>query len=299
MRALLIYNPAAGSNRRDPRFRRQLAQFAATHAEAVVLSPTTHPGHATTLARRAAAEGFSCVAAIGGDGTANEVAQGLLDTSTSLALVPRGSGNGLARHLGIPLRPDAALALILQPAARVRRIDTGLAAGRVFINVMGSGLDALISRRFAASARRGLGTYLRLTLGALRELQPDRCTIITPREEVTLDTVLLAVANSPQYGNGAEVAPGASVDDGQLDLVAVRRMGALAGLGLAPRLWCGNFDRHPRVLRRAGESFLLRRSRPGDIHTDGEPHFAPAEIPVEIRPRSLGVLLPPPHTSRP
>lgn len=292
MRVLLIYNPAAGSNRRDPRFRRELAQFATTHAESVVLSPTERPGHAIELARRAASEGFACVAAIGGDGTANEVAQGLIGTETPLALVPRGSGNGLARHLGIPLRADAALALLLQPAARLRRIDTGVAAGRVFINVMGSGLDALISRRFAESARRGLATYLRLTLAALRELEPDRCTIVTPREEVTLDTVLLAVANSPQYGNGAEVAPGASVDDGLLDLVAVRKMGALAGLGLAPRLWCGNFDRHPRVLRRAGETFLLRRSRAGDIHTDGEPHAAPAEVPVEIRPLSLSVLLP-------
>lgn len=293
MRVVLIYNPAAGSNRRDPRFRRALAQFAATHAESVVLAPTERPGHATELARRAAAEGAVRVAAIGGDGTANEVAQGLIGTATALALVPRGSGNGLARHLGIPLRAGDALDLVLQPAAAIRRIDTGLAAGRVFINAMGSGLDALIARRFAESKRRGFVSYLRITLGALRELRPERCTIATATDTFTLDAVLLAVANSPQYGNGAEIAPRARVDDGRLDLVAVRAMNALAGLALAPRLWLGNFDRHPRVLRRAGEEFVLRRSTAGDIHVDGEPHEAPAEFDVNVRAASLSVLVPP------
>lgn len=292
MRARLIFNPASGANRRAPAFARDLREFARRHAATVELTETTGPGHATDLARDAAARGLDCAVAIGGDGTANEVAQGLVGSPCALGLVPRGSGNGLARHLGVPLHAAAALALLVSDASRVRTIDTGTANGHVFINAMGCGFDAEIARRFASSTRRGFLVYAKLSLGALTELRPQRCEIAAGGRRVTLDALLVAVANSPQYGNGAEIAPGARVDDGELDLLAVRQVNVLAGALLGTRLFLGNFDRHPAVQRLRGTEFVIRRAAAGYLHVDGEPHPAAAEVTVKIRPASLRVLVP-------
>lgn len=290
MKARLIFNPAAGHNRRSPRFVRRLQDFARRHAEVVELVSTERPGHATELAREAAARGFEIAAAVGGDGTANEVAQGLLGTDCALALVPRGSGNGLARHLALPLDDRRALDLIVDGPSHPRRIDTGTANGHVFINAMGCGYDAEIAYRFASSTRRGFLTYAQLCLSALRDLRSQPVEIEAGPTRFALDALLVTVANSPQYGNEAEVAPGAQVDDGRLDLVAVRHVSAFAGALLATRLFRGNFDRHPAVRRIVGEEFVIRRASAGYIHTDGEPHATDAVVHVQVQPASLRVL---------
>lgn len=292
MRARLIFNPAAGHNRRSPSFVRRLEAFAALHAAEVELVSTRAPGHATELAADAAARGFEVAVAVGGDGTANEVAQGLVDTACALGLVPRGSGNGLARHMGIPLRDGPALDLFVNGRARRHAIDTGIADGHVFINAMGCGYDAEIAQRFASSTRRGFLTYAQLCLSALRDLRTQPMEIEAGSTRFALDALLVTVANSPQYGNEAEVAPGAQVDDGKLDLVAVGGVGPFRGALLAARLFLGNFDRHRAVRRVAGTEFVIRRAEPGWLHVDGEPHAAGTEVRVAIRPRRLHLIVP-------
>ena len=292
MRARLIFNPAAGHNRRSPAFVQRLQAFATRHAPDIELVATRAPGHAIDLAAEAARLGFDAAVAVGGDGTANEVAQGLVGGPCALGLVPRGSGNGLARHLGIPLADRDALPLLVGPASHIRTIDTGTADGRLFINAMGCGFDAEIAHRFSRLERRGFLSYVRLCAAALRDLRTERCVITAAGGELSLDVLLVCVANSPQYGNNAEIAPGARVDDGVLDLVAVGRVGALSGVLLATRLFRGNFDRHPAVRRIAGTEFTIRRSGPGWIHTDGEPHASGAVVQVAIRTQSLRIIVP-------
>lgn len=291
MRLRLIYNPAAGHNRRNPGLLCQLGEFRAGDPAKVELVATQGPGHAVELAREAAAGGFDAVVAVGGDGTANEVAQGVVGTGCALGLVPCGSGNGLARHLGLPLRVGPALALFRSGRARPRSIDTGTVNGRLFINAMGCGLDAEIARQFSRLERRGLLAYARLCAAALCNLRTQRCEIEAPGGTLTLDALLVCVANSPQYGNGAVVAPGARVDDGSLDLIAVGHLGPVAAALLATRLFRGNFDYHPAVRRLAGAEFTIRNAGPGWIHTDGEPHAAEAVLHVRVRPASLRVLV--------
>jgi len=292
MRLRLILNPAAGHNRRARWLLPELQRFAASHGTRVEIATTRAPGHATELAADAAAQGFSAAVAVGGDGTANEVAQGLVGTSCALGLVPRGSGNGLARHLRIPLQVPRALALLVQSDARAQVIDTGTADGRLFINACGCGYDAEIAQRFANLQRRGFLGYAKLCLASLRDLHAERVVIETGATSFALEALLVTVANSPQYGNNAEIAPGARVDDGTLDLVAVQPLGALRAMGLATRLFRGNFDRHPAVQRIAGTDFIIRRAAPGLLHTDGEPHLAPAEVQIAVRPRSLRIVTP-------
>jgi YegS/Rv2252/BmrU family lipid kinase len=292
VRIRLILNPAAGHNRRATWLLPELQRFAASHGPNIEVATTRAPGHATELAADAATQGFTAAVAVGGDGTANEVAQGLVGTSCALGLVPRGSGNGLARHLRIPLQVPRALALLAQPNARVRAIDTGTADGRLFINACGCGYDAEIAQRFASSTQRGFLVYAKLCLQSLRNLRTQPVTIEAGAVQFSLEALLVTVANSPQYGNEAEIAPGARVDDGALDLVAVQRLNAFRAVGLATRLFRGNFDRHPAVRRLAGTDFLIRRCAPGPLHTDGEPHVAPAEVRVTVRPQSLRIITP-------
>jgi diacylglycerol kinase family enzyme len=233
------------------------------------------------------------VVAVGGDGTMNETAQALVGTPAALALVPCGSGNGLALHLGLPTRPRRALALLTDPAARVAVIDTGTANGHPFFNVMGLGFDAEISRRFNLLARRGPAAYARAGFAAFLGHRAQRITVSAGSgPATTLDAFLVTVANSDQYGNHARLAPGARVNDGLLDLVSVGPLGFFTALPLLARLFLGTFDRSPRVYHLRGARFVVRRSAPGLIHTDGETHETGAAVEIAVRPLSLRLVVP-------
>ena len=292
MKFRFIFNPISGRNRRRPGFAQHLRDFIAHRAIDADLTITEGPGHATELARDAVRAGARVVVAIGGDGTMNEVAQALVGTPAALALVPCGSGNGLALHLGLPRAAIDALDLATCASGRIAAIDTGVADGRPFFNAMGLGLDAEIARRFNHLTRRGLPAYARVAWATLRELSSERCTIRCEDRTETLEALIVAVANSDQDGNNARIAPGARVDDGQLDLTAVRPTRLLGAAMIGLRLFTGRLDASPQVLRLRSARFTLEREAPGFIHTDGEPHEAGAIIPVSVRPRSLRIIVP-------
>ena len=292
MKICFILNPTSGRNRRRPALATHLRDFIASRSLDATVVTTDGPGHATRLARDAAVAGGTIVVAVGGDGTMNEVAQALLHTPAALALVPCGSGNGLALHLGVPTALLPALELVAGSGARIARIDTGHANGHPFFNAMGLGLDADVSRRFNTLTSRGLPAYVRTALAALREIRSERVVISTAEQRETLDILLVAVANSDQYGNNACIAPGARVDDGSLDLVAVRPVGIVGATTLAARLFSGRFDQSPHVCRLRGSRFVIERAAPGLIHTDGETHATGATVGVVVQPRSLRIVVP-------
>jgi YegS/Rv2252/BmrU family lipid kinase len=292
MKTRFIFNPTSGRNRRRPWLSATIREFARVRSMEAELVTTEAHGHATELAREAARDGCELVVAVGGDGTMNEVAQALLQTPVALGLVPCGSGNGLALHLGLPLGLEAALGLIAGGRRRVASLDTGEADGKPFFNAMGLGLDADVSARFNGLVRRGLPAYVRTALAAMRALRPERVCVTNCAFREEFEVLLVAVANSDQYGNNARIAPGARVDDGALDLVAVPPLGFGEAAVLAARLFTGTIDRSPRVRRLRGERFTIDRVAPGLIHTDGETHTAGARVEVVVRPRSLRVLVP-------
>lgn len=292
MKTRFIFNPTSGRNRRRPWLAGAIRDFISSRSLDAELAMTDGPGHATELALAAVRAGCAQVVAVGGDGTMNEVAQALLHTPAALALVPCGSGNGLALHLGLPLAPLDALILIAGSGGRIAPLDTGTANGRPFFNAMGLGLDADVSRRFNGLVRRGLPAYARTAFAALRDLRHEHFAIACDDRHETLDALLVAVANSDQYGNNARIAPGARVDDGSLDLIAVAPVGFPAALGLAARLFLGTFDESPHVRRMRGARFVIDRVAPGLIHTDGETHATGTTVVVAVHPRSLRVLVP-------
>jgi len=255
---------------------------------------TEEPGHATDLAREAAETGVDVVLAVGGDGTANEVAKGLLHTETALGLVPVGSGNGLARTLGIPLQPKRAVRALA--GGLVLPMDVGLLNGQPFLNVAGAGLDALVGADFHAhgqrGGRRGLLTYVRLTL--LRtftyEAQPWR--LEADGEVLEKRALVVAFVNGRQYGGGAVLAPRALLDDGLVDVILIEDANPVEIALQASRLFLGTIERFRRYRHFQASSATLTGTSPFLHHRDGEPEQESLRLDLRVDPKSLKMLVP-------
>ncbi len=287
MQTLVIINPIAGRHQSTAGARADLARrVLGRHADVAL---TERAGHAEHLARQAAAEGYEVVFAWGGDGTINEVARGLASSDTALALVPAGSGNGLARSLGVPLRPDAALAHALR--CSTRRIDAGSLGGRFFINVAGVGLDAEVAARFGRpGARRGPLPYVSIALQTGFRYRPLQYTIHLGDDRLEARALLIVLANSPQYGNGAIVAPDASVDDGLLDLVVVHDRSIVGRLASAGRLFTRSLHRAPGVVMRRVTRVRIEANVPLRFHADGDAFEGGPHLEGSVQPGALKIL---------
>ena len=234
--------------------------------------------------------GFDVVYAVGGDGTVHEVAKRLVHRPIALGILPTGSGNGFARHIGLPI--DAARSLDACQSGPVVTIDTGEVNGTPFLGVMGIGFDAEIAHRFAASSTRGMRTYVKEGLRAFRTYRPQEYELTVDGRTFRRTAWVVAVSNSSQYGNDAKIAPAASLQDGLLDVVIVKDVGLIGALQLVIRLFRGtiHFSRDVEVLR--GREITIRRAAEGPVHLDGEPFVMAAELRVVVRSESLRVLLP-------
>ena len=294
-RLAFVVNPAAGSAARGGRLgglvdtaRQRCAAAGAAHE----VTFTERPGHGRELATALADRGFSPVVAWGGDGTVNEVATALMHRDAVLGIVPAGSGNGLARELGISLDPRAALDAAV--AGRDRIIDMGVLAGRPFVNLAGVGLPASVADLFARLAGRGLPGYVLATARRLIGYRSRRYTLATGDRTVEGPALLVEVANGRQYGNGAVIAPHARLDDGLLDLVSVDAVGrARAALGLW-RLFNGTVDRHPYVHCSQVGGVTISADRPLLFHVDGEAVQGGCTLSASVLPNALRVRVPEP-----
>ena len=239
---------------------------------------------------RAEREGFDVVFAVGGDGTVHETAKRLIGRKPALGILPIGSGNGFARHVGLPV--DPAMTLDSCRGGRIVTIDTAEVNGHPFLGVMGIGFDAAVSDRFASSTVRGLKTYLKEGLRAFsgyeREEYEITCAGATRREKA----FVIAIANASQYGNNARIAPLASLQDGLLDVVVVHDLKLLTAPLLLARLFRGTLHRADSVSMTQCTDVRIRRPAAGPAHLDGEPFVLPEEIEARIVPKSLRLLVP-------
>lgn len=239
---------------------------------------------------RAEAAGFDVAFAVGGDGTVHELAKRLVHRRIALGIIPTGSGNGMARHLGIPM--DAAAAIAVAARGEIVDVDSASVNGIPFVGVMGLGFDAEIAARFAESHARGLQSYVQAGLTAYSAFTAHEYEITTPETTVRERALVVAVANSAHYGNNARIAPIASIRDGLLDVVIVREPSIARGLLLIRRLFDGTIHLSPFVTMLKATSMTIHRAVAGPAHLDGEPVTLPADLTVQIHPRSLRVLVP-------
>lgn len=288
-----VINPRAGRGTDIARLVADISDYTQRRIVYGRAHVTEHRYHARLLARDAVANGYTHVVAVGGDGTVNEVASELVGTEVVMVIVPRGSGNGLARHLGIPPDLVNALSGLEDGRGRALAIDTGTVNTRFFCNVMGIGYDAVLSRRFASLRRRGFIPYAREAWSEYlrREVLPLELRVDgQPRLRRLL---MLSVANSEQYGYGARIAPGASVLDGHFDVVCVEPLSLVGALCTASRMFRGVLGPGPGIERFQVTALRVLRGGPGLIHVDGEVYNEDAELAIRARPRSLLVYIPP------
>jgi len=286
-----ILNPRAGTAAR--RAYRALERGAGAWAE-IEVRVTERRGHARELAQEAVDRGDPLLVVAGGDGTANEAARATVGTGTALALLPVGSGNGLARTLGIPLRPEPALRAL--EAGVTRSMDVGHANGRLFLNVAGAGFDAAVGVAFhergAQGGRRGVLTYVALSLRMF--FSHAASPFVLDCEGVRLEgrAFLVAMANGRQYGGGAVVAPRARLDDGLLDFVVIDEAPPLEILLAAPRMFLGSIEGFRRYRHVQARSADLSFQAPVEYHCDGEPEGREDALRIDVRPRALLVRVP-------
>ncbi|MBQ7259574.1 MAG: diacylglycerol kinase family lipid kinase [Paludibacteraceae bacterium] len=249
---------------------------------------TEYAGHATELARQYARMGFDAVVAVGGDGTVNEVACGLRDSKTALGIIPMGSGNGFARHLNIPVRPQKALEVInhSEPIS----VDYGLANGKLFVSTCGTGFDALVADNFAGSNKRGFMTYLQNVLKEAFAYQPQTYHLVGDGIDVTHRAFLITFANANQWGYEALIAPKASIQDGKMDIMLMSSHALLGSASLALRLFAGSIDDSHFMDTIRAQEVTLEREVAGPFHIDGDPVEMDKDIHIKIVADGLRVL---------
>ena len=181
------------------------------------IAETEYAGHAEEIARQAVQEHTDIVVAIGGDGTVNEVGRGLVDSQTALGIIPCGSGNGLARHLMVPI--DTVKAIENLNKCVIHNLDYGLINDHPFFCTCGMGFDAFISNKFAEAGKRGLITYVENVLKEGLTYKPETYQIEDETGTKRYKAFLVSAANASQYGNNAYIAPQASMSDGLLDVI--------------------------------------------------------------------------------
>jgi YegS/Rv2252/BmrU family lipid kinase len=247
---------------------------------------TEHVGHATELARQASERGVDVVCAIGGDGTVNEVATGLVHTQTALAIIPSGSGNGLARHLRIPIDPLSAIKIINR--GLTQPMDYGIVNGRPFFCTCGVGFDAFISQCFAESGKRGPVSYIENVLNSSLKYHPEtyELDIVDNLDGEEVHQIhkafLISFANASQYGNNAYIAPSASVRDGLMDVSIIEPFLPIEAPQMAIQLFNGTIEQNSRIKTFQCQKATIRRTKPGIVHYDGDPMQTDKDVEVEI-----------------
>lgn len=284
---LFIINPISGVGRKDV-----LPELIEKHLDHSLYSPTIvytqYRKHAKEIAQEYAAKGWDIICAVGGDGSVHEVGTALIGTSTKLAIIPAGSGNGLARHLGIPMQLEKAIETLNEQRTIV--MDTVLVNDKPFLNAAGYGIDAFIAKKFNDSARRGLINYVRLSLKEFFHYEPVRISMKINGMSRSLSVFMLSIANASEFGNGFCISPDSDVTDGKIELVVVKPI----KFWDVPKLAYQFFNRKSN-----NSEFLevipFEEATINIDHSlaqyDGEPFQVRNELNVKVVPKSLHILV--------
>lgn len=283
-----IVNPISGTKAKN-RVTKLIRELLDPQLFSPTVVVTEYAGHATQLAQQFALEGYYAVIAVGGDGTVNEVANGLVGTNTALGIVPNGSGNGFARHLDISTRMNRAIEML--NSSEVINVDYGMVNDKKFFSTCGVGFDALVAVQFNEGKSRGLKTYIQNTLQSLFNYKPETYHILGEGIDVTTEAFLITFANAGQWGYDAYIAPKASVQDGLMDIAIVNKFPLSAAPKLALNLFTHDIDENFYMNTVRSKAITLIRENAGAIHIDGDPFEMPKELNIKIVEDGLKVLV--------
>ena len=249
---------------------------------------TEYAGHAAEIARRCVASDVNIVVAVGGDGTVNEVARSLVHTETALGIVPCGSGNGLARHLCIPMDIRKAIAIINR--CNIEALDYGVINSLPFFCTCGMGFDAFISLKFAEAGKRGPVTYMENVLREGLKYKPEVYEVTDETKATRHKAFLIACANASQYGNNAYIAPKATMTDGLMDVTIMEPFTAFDAPQISIDMFNKTLDKNSKIKTFKAKRIHIHRSQPGAIHYDGDPIMTGTDIDVHIEERGIKII---------
>ena len=252
---------------------------------------TEYAGHAYELAKDAVARGIDAVVAVGGDGTVNEVGRALVHTATAMGVLPCGSGNGFARHLGIPIGTKKSIEFINK--AESVFVDYGKINGHPFFCSCGVGFDALVSSDFAKGNSRGVFNYIKKSLIDWVTYKPETYLIETDSIKKEFEAFVIACGNASQYGNNAYIAPFASMRDGLITVSILSPFNTFEVPMMAAHLFTHTFDESNHMTGLVTSWMRVVREKAGPVHYDGEPFLMDKELYVEMVPAGLKVLAAP------
>ena len=253
---------------------------------------TEYAGHATVIAKEASESNADIVVAVGGDGTINEVGRALIQTNTAMAIIPCGSGNGLARHLMIPINIRKAINIINQ--CEIHNLDYGLINDTPFFCTCGMGFDAFISMKFAEGNKRGPIKYMEHVLKEGLRYKPEIYTV----EDETGTTkrykaYLISCANASQYGNNAYIAPQASMSDGLMDVIIMEPFDILDAPQVSFDMMNKTLNKSSKIKTFRSKQIHITRSKPGPIHYDGDPAQFGEDITIKLIEKGIKIVVNP------
>ncbi|WP_308236235.1 diacylglycerol/lipid kinase family protein [Prevotella sp.] len=253
------------------------------------IAVTQYAGHASEIAAKAKDDGVDVVVAIGGDGTVNEVARAIVHSSTALGIIPCGSGNGLARHLLLPLNVRKAIEVINR--CEIRQLDYGIINDYPFFCTCGMGFDAFVSMKFAEAGKRGPITYVENVLREGLKYKPETYTIEDDNGTLQYKAFLISCANASQYGNNAYIAPQASMSDGLMDVIIMEPFDVFEAPQISIEMFSKTLDKNSKIKTFRTRHLHIRRDKPGVIHYDGDPVMTGADIDVELKPKGINIIV--------
>lgn len=284
-----IINPKSGVERQ-----KEIRQGIESHLDksrfSYDIQYTEYAKHGTLLARQAAEKGAYAVVAVGGDGSVNDVVQGLLHSKTILGIIPKGSGNGMARTIGIPLDTNNAIQLLNKE--HIAHMDIGYANDQPFVSNAGVAFDALISKKFAGSKRRGFAIYSWLVTKHLWLYKTREWQITADGKHISVRAFMVNVANGQQFGYNFKIAPMASFTDGHLDLIIIRKFPKILGGLIALRAMKGNITDSAYVDHLRAKEITISHPSLNLMQTDGDAHPCHHIIKFRIEPGLQPVFVP-------
>ncbi len=284
---LFVVNPVSGTSSKDKL--PEIIESDLDHSKfEYQIRWTEYAGQATGIAK-AAQDHYDIVVAAGGDGTVNEVARGLIHSDTVMGIIPCGSGNGLARHLALPVNIKESINIL--NACDIHEIDYGTINDYPFFCTCGMGFDAYIAEEFAQAGKRGPFTYVKKIMTDWLNYKPDMYEITDEKGSRCMKAFLITIGNASEYGNMAYICPKASICDGLLNVTIIRPFKFSAALEMTFQLFKKTIDSNPNVETYSCKHIHIRRSQPGYIHYDGDPIMAGKDIDVAIHEKGIKVIV--------
>lgn len=282
-----IINPSAGKHKNLKTLEKDIKKL---FPEGEIIY-TKYAGHAKELALEAAQKNYDTVIAVGGDGTINEITQGLVNSETALGIIPCGSGNGFARLIKMPLK-DSLKCLEIIKKGRTKKIDVGLANKEYFLNIAGLGFDAIVAQKFAKSKRRGKLPYFKIGLTEYFSYRATKCNLtFDDGTKTEISPLCLDFANGTQYGSNFYIAPQAKLDDGLLDMVILPQTNIFKMLFGFPNFFKDGLSPVKLTKTQKIKEVLVKQNNPFPYHIDGEPRESKdGTLKIKIQPKSLKII---------